>query len=316
MDSTEIYDNLVKQPLPKNDCYNVFQINNHEYEAYIGKDTNGNVVFMIPSSTPNLLPQYQQTKSLRFAFNQKCVINNCGEEQTMHILLCKENTYEKISAFIRLTSAFSVSNMNRNQEYLSKLFNAISNLFTKDQEFSRKELQGIFGELFTIKYFHSLGLDIASYWQSRDKMKFDFSLDEHRRLEIKTTIKQNRVHHFRHEQLLSNLYDIKVVSIMLRESDTGLSLKSLIEEIREIYSNNFNLMLHIEKVTKAAYYLLEDVCYDEVYLKKNMRFYDAIQIPHFGEKTPDGVYNTEYDCVLDNIKNMLLDDIVCWLKKL
>ena len=66
-------------------------------------------------------------------------------------------------------------------------------------------------------------------------MKFDFTLTEKKRIEIKSTLKANRTHHFKHDQLLSELYDIRVVSIMLRRSDVGISLGDLIEKINEEY---------------------------------------------------------------------------------
>lgn len=39
--------------------------------------------------------------------------------------------------------------------------------------------------------------------------------------------------------------------------------------------------------------------YDSTYTKTNLRFYNAKDIPHFNEKTPDGVFNAEYDCAFD-----------------
>ena len=38
-------------------------------------------------------------------------------------------------------------------------------------------------------------------------MKFDFSINNYKKIEIKTTTKDVRIHKFRHEQLVSDIYD-------------------------------------------------------------------------------------------------------------
>ena len=50
--------------------YEVFLVDN---TCYFGKDYNNNVVFMIPSRVTKVMPICQETRSLRFAFNKKCV---------------------------------------------------------------------------------------------------------------------------------------------------------------------------------------------------------------------------------------------------
>lgn len=53
--------------------------------------------------------------------------------------------------------------------------------------------------------------------------------------------------------------------------------------------------------------------YDEAYLKENIRFYDAKSIPHFTQKTPDGVFNAEYDCDLSTAAYLQVDDLIKWI---
>ena len=57
-----------------------------------------------------------------------------------------------------------------------------------------------------------------------------FSISEKLKLEIKSTTKNSRTHHFRHEQLMTELYNIYVLSYMFRYDDEGLSLWELILE--------------------------------------------------------------------------------------
>lgn len=294
--------------------YMVFGVDKNK--CYYGKKRNGEIVFMIPSNSIKINSVCQETKSLLFHYNKRCRFSLEGvpTEKIMHVLVCKEKNRDKIEAFIRLTYAFSVGELNNDQFYMPKLFSSIAMLFDKQRQIAESELQGLFAELYVILYFYRNGHRIDKYWQSRNKMKFDFSIDEKRRLEIKSTLKGTRIHHFKHDQLLSELYDIKVVSLMLQKNDCGISLKELVDSIRNAFSNNYALLLHLESiVSQVGESQLSCYKYDEMFIEKNIKFFDATDIPHFKEKTPEGVFNAEYDCCLDNVQSISQKSIFEWL---
>ena len=287
MDSRTIFKKLNAKE-PSCQTYEVFSA---DEVCYFGKDKDNNVVFLIPSLTTRVAPVYQETRSLRFAFNKKCTFRNDNSVETkvVHLLTCKERDEDKIMAFIRLTKAFAQNDRDNDQYYLARLFSSISSLFDKERKVSEIELQGLFSELYTIIYFSKKSCDLSRFWQSRNMMKFDFSISEKKRLEIKSTLKTSRTHHFKHDQLLSELYDIHIISFLLRKSDFGVSLEDLVETIREAYPDNYALLMHIESsVAHVDKDMLRGIKYDELYLKDNMRYFDAKDIPHFNEKTPDG----------------------------
>ena len=294
--------------------YLVFPVNDEN--VLYGKDKDGNAVFIMRSHDEKQLPLCQETKSLRFFFNKKCKLEeeNNTREEVAHILVCKSSSKEKLEAFIRLTYAFSEQVDKDDCYYLPRLFSSLSGLFDKERNISEIELQGLFAELYVILFFEDNGCSIASFWQSRSKMKFDFSISETKRIEIKSTLKSERVHHFRHEQLLSELYDIKIVSVMLQKNDCGISILDVVERIRKSHANNFPLLLRIENITSQVEELqLKNLKYDETFIEQHIRFYDAQNVPHFNEKTPEGVFNAEYDCSFENIDKMSFEDIVSWV---
>lgn len=133
-------------------------------------------------------------------------------------------------------------------------------------------------------------------------------------MEIKSTIRTSRTHHFKHDQLLSELYDIRIVSIMLQKNDYGESLGELIEWIRDKFADNYALLVHIESIiSQIDSEELYRIKYDSTYTKMNLRYYNAKDIPHFNEKTPDGVFNAEYDCTLDTSPAISEQDMIFWL---
>lgn len=315
MDNKEIYDRL-------NNCqtegaqFVVFSVDGDT--CYFGKDQDGNTVFMIPSTLKNVPPLHQKTTSLGFSFNKKCSfeLNGNSTMRVVHVLTCKEKDKDRVLAFIRLTRAFAQTDRDNDQLYLAKLFSSLSALFDKKKDISDVELQGLFAELYSILHFREIGCDISECWQSRNMMKFDFTLTEKKRIEIKSTLKASRTHHFKHDQLLSELYDIRVVSIMLRKSDFGISLGDLIVEINEVYSTQYPLLMHIEAIAShIEKERLYETRYDSAYIKANHRYYDAMNIPHFNEKTPDGVFNAEYDCVLDTAIATEENEIIAWIRE-
>lgn len=309
----EIYNRLNEIKI-FNDGYSVFDTEN--LNSYFGRDNKNNTVFMMDSSSPNKLPICQETKTLKLLTNKKVKIRDSRHNiyyKTVHILLCKSQEEYTVKAFVRLTNAFAIDGPV-SQYDIFRLFASISSLFDKDRDISEKEIQGLFGELYTIIFLKNFNCDIARYWQSKPKMKFDFSINEKKRIEVKSTLKTERVHHFKHEQLLDELYDIKVVSIKLRKSDGGISLNNLVDKIHELYANNYNLLLYIEKIIgKLNQEYVDSFQYDKSYLETNIAIFDAKEIPHFNVKTPEGVYNAEYDCNLDNICSLSLPEMVKWL---
>ena len=164
--------------------------------------------------------------------------------------------------------------------------------------------------------FYKAGCDISKCWQSKNMMKFDFSINENKRMEIKSTIKTSRTHHFKHDQLLSELYDIRIVSIMLQKNDYGESLGELIEQIRDKFADDYALLVHIEStISQIDSEELYRIKYDSTYTKANLRYYNAKDIPHFNEKTPDGVFNAEYDCALDTSPALSEQDMIFWISE-
>lgn len=313
MDNKFLLDKITHLPTPQKG-YLVFRSDNEG--CLFGKDSLNNVVFMLESQSSQLSSITQSTKSLFFCFNKKCQMVLDGKEECkmMHILLCKENDQNKILAFIRLTYAFSSQGLGNDQFYLARLFASLSELFGKSKSVSEMELQGLYAELYTILYLKDKGIDIARYWQTKNKMKFDFSIDSKKRIEIKSTLKPDRIHHFKHDQLQSQLYDIKVVSLQLQKNDYGVSLLDLIERMREEYAENFAFLMRIEAIAgKVDSNIMDRLKYDKIYINDRIRFYDALDIPHFNEVSPEGVFNAEYDCVLDGVRSLDFKSFSDWL---
>jgi hypothetical protein len=295
----------------------LFNPDEMQNNLFFGKDVNGNVVFAITSSAPQLQPSYQKTKKLLFWFNAKCniIIDYKSETNVMHILTCLSDNDDEVVAFVRLGLSFADGISTQNPKKLNELFTSLTNLFASAKRADKIELQGFYAELFIIKYFFDYGINLCPYWQKKDKLKFDFSISSKKRIEIKSTTSEVRIHHFKHEQLLSDLYDIKVMSFMLRRDDVGLSLYDLIGEVREIALGDFGTLLYIENFIKNTDdEELQSIRYDMQFTENHLAFYDAHDVPKFQDEQPQGVSQTEYNSDMTTTKALSLNDLITWIK--
>ncbi|AJY74293.1 PD-(D/E)XK motif protein [Paenibacillus beijingensis] len=306
------------QTSPKNDKFVLFDIADLSQTIYYGVDNDKNPVFVIESLNPKMNSQLQSTRKLFFSSNTKCemIINGVFLEKTVHILTCLSSQPEEQLAFVRLTESFSKHLVSSNPYMLNELFSALVNLFAQGGKVADTELQGLFAELYVIKYFMELGVNISSYWQKQNKMNFDFTINRIKRIEVKSTIQSIRIHHFKHEQLLSELYDIMIVSCLLRKDDAGLSLFKLIQGVRTIAAEDYRTLLYIEQLIKnIPEEILHELKYDETYFENNIRFFPASSVPKFNVVQPDGVTQTEYNSNLSTSAHIPLNSLIEWLNE-
>ncbi|WP_340028673.1 PD-(D/E)XK motif protein [Paenibacillus sp. FSL H7-0940] len=305
------------QNVPVKDNFVLFDVTDADTlkSIFYGTDSNHNPVFVIESLIPQMNSQIQNTKKLFFSSNTKCemIINGEKFEKTVHILTCLGTQLDEQLAFVRLTESFSKHFTSSNPQILNELFSALVNLFAQGGKFNIFELQGLFTELYVIKYFRDNGLNISSFWQKQNKLNFDFTINRKKRMEVKSTLQSNRTHHFKHEQLLSELYDIVIVSCLLRKDDAGLSLFDLINEVRVICASDYRSLLYIEQFIKnISDDKLHEMKYDQTYIEKNIRFFPGSSVPKFNETQPNGVTHTEYNSNLSMASQIPLSAVIEW----
>lgn len=282
-------------------------------KLFVGKDAEGNVAVVIISNRPNRKPLRQKTKLLSVECNSAVEYYLDGEKYSdvVHIIRCYAQSDKEKEIFIELTPLFGQASEDFDQEAsILETVAILSSFFADKREPSLTELEGLFAELYTIWDYNSQ-LDLKRYWQSEDRMKFDFSISEKDKIEIKSTLKSERRHHFRHEQLLGEYFSIYVISYMMRKDDEGLSLYDLIDKTRPYLIDEPKKMLIIDKYIKnTSVETLKATRFNEYYMRLNRRIYKADNIPKFSEMTPSGVSNAEYDCLLDNVEPVGEDEFI------
>ena len=219
----------------------------------------------------------------------------------VHIIRCLSELPREKYLFLELATVL-IHESGESEEAIMETFNTLRTFFNDKKELSDNELIGLYAELYTIYSFHE-SLEIEKYWQSRDRMKFDFSISEKVKLEVKATVKNTRTHHFRHEQLMTEVYNIFVLSYLLRYDDEGLSLYDLLLLCKEFMSKDARKLMRLNYVLKnVGEDRLKYMRFNRAYTDANRHIYRAEDIPKFNQNTPRGVANAEYDCILDNVQ--------------
>lgn len=297
MNIVNTYKTKVNRNYSSNVDFHMVEVDN---ETFVGEDKDGYTTVILKSSEPQMTTLRRKTKLVNLECNVRVsfVVDSSSREDTVHVLRCYGTSEIERLLFLELIEIF-ISNGGKSVNRLIEVFQTLASFFADKREPSDNELTGLYGELYAIYKFHDV-LSLEKYWQSRDKLKFDFSFSDKLKLEVKATTKSTRTHHFRHDQLATDIYEIYVLSFMFRYDDKGLSLFDLIGKCRSYFEPHSTKLITIDKIIKnAGEERLKAFKYSEEYTETNRHFYKGADIPHFNQVRPAGVANAEYDCDLE-----------------
>ena len=283
----------------------------------MGLDKKSNLCVVVIAGNQTKSPLIHRTKLISIECNiyVSYQLNGENKEGKVHIIRCLSNSEKERELFLEL-AIILVSESDNSEESTINTFTILRSFFNNNSSISDNQLIGLYAELYTICKFHD-SLAIEKFWQSRDRMKFDFSFSEKVKLEVKATTQNHRVHHFRHEQLMTDVYKIYVLSYMLRYDDEGLSLFDLILNCKNIISGHSDKIVRLNLVIKnAGEERLKELRFNTDYTELNRHFYSAESIPRFSENTPNGVSNAEYDCYFDNVSFVEDNDFVSVVRRI
>ena len=284
-----------------------------EKDIFLGVDKDGHVAIVCYSTVEGRTPIIQKTKLLLLEcnINADLWVDGVKRNKTVHIIRCLTNSEKDKKIFLELCPLFIEENDEEDQqEGILDVFTTLLSFFSKSKECSDIELEGLYAELYTIALYHEK-YRLEKYWHTKSSQKFDFSITDKVKIEVKATTKTSRVHHFKHDQIYSDAFEIYLFSYMLRADDQGVSLYDLIEGCKTFVSDDparLMLLNYYKKNTSEA--RLKSIKYSEPYTQNMRKIYKAREIPKFTEKTPAGVSNAEYDCNLENADE--LDEKEFW----
>lgn len=264
-------------------------------------------------SLSNEDPLVLTTKNLNLFFNDTHTLKSLENVKTtekMHILTLKSSDKKMIRTFVDLTVSFM---QQKNDDEFLSFFKNLKLLFSSEEKLDTEFLQGLYGELLTILFFYNrFEFDLTSYYHTIEKMNFDFSIEQTKKVEVKTTLENVRKHFFKLRQLSNNHFDILVVSIMLEKDDKGTSLYELIKECKEKFYKNYIFLIYLEKITlKMNIEDLENIKYNKISANNSLKVFSAADVPKVREDP--GTSDVRFHSDLTKIEDMSQEEVLQWL---
>jgi hypothetical protein len=288
--------------------------------TYLGINSDGWPAFFSDPSPNMSRGPLMRTSHVTLGLGIDYVISILGQSPLtvrLDSLVCESNEDLDRHVFLSLLEGFLGFLQERKikRSELVDFFLSVSRLFsiTPANDF-REERQGLWGELFFMSRVKGFKFWLP-YWHSDPSRTFDFT-NNNKRIEVKTSVRSERIHHFSHRQLYSfGEEEIVIASIMLRKEEAGVSLKTLIDLARGEVSNESQLikLARAVRMSRMEDSNEEGPLFDETEAEKSLAFFWAKDSPHFGMPEPAGVTQTHYRVDLSTAPTIELADIEVWL---
>ncbi|MBI2304469.1 MAG: PD-(D/E)XK motif protein [Chloroflexi bacterium] len=288
-------------------------------EAYIASDTSGRPILFVraeewmpgsPLRTAHVSLRPSQTYRLTLADGSQTAA-------LFHALCCETAERSDVDTFLVLVEAFLARYEGQaiTGESLVSFFRSVVRLFAvghaRDIEAERL---GLWGELFVMSRVRGLQF-WAPFWHSETTRRFDFSAAR-RRVEVKTTIGAQRIHHFSHRQIYAESgEEIVIASLLVREDDAGLSLRELVLQCRQALLGTPHI-IKLERAVRSAG--MEDPsetgpAFDPTEAERELAWFRSTEAPHFRMPEPPGVSETRYKVDLSTAPQLVPDEVEEWL---
>ena len=283
-------------------------IKNHK----IGISQSGQPIFFIKCNNNS------KTKSLdtnlefiSVQFNRQCqLINNKGkkEEDIYTIISLKSDSDYLQEYFLKIVFVL-IKNLSE-KPLLKELkieIEKLINLFTKFSKPALKTIQGLWAELLIIEQSNNPDYLIES-WHNSKSDKYDFN-DGFDKIEVKSTLKNRRIHSFSLEQLTPNSNSKLIVSsIFTIETGIGVNIFDLVEII-ELKIKNKNLSFRLNEMVVLTlgkdFEKSFDVFFDYQFAIDSIQHYSSVDIPTISNnQIPTNILNVRFDCDLTNVKSL------------
>lgn len=243
-------------------------------------------------------------ENLAVLFDLRCQVSSptkAPQLGTFAVIKCVAADPVVRSYFLSLLPGISAA-IGRTSERtkVASVVEDIVELFRALSAIPKKEIQGLWGELLLIHEAKDPA-SLAEAWHSEPGDRYDFNRDSER-VEVKTTSRKPRQHHFTLEQLTPPTGTCLIVASMIVErSGAGRSVFDLMDAIRQKFGRQPQLQLRlvrqVHQTLGDAWQTARNVRFDYEAAKQSLRYFDGAQIPRVSVPLPRGV--TEVSFVAD-----------------
>jgi hypothetical protein len=294
----------------------------HREGIFVGADVGGRPCLFVRADERSGEPPLRTTHvSLQLSREYTLAIGGGSPKRELfHSLCCEASERPDVDTFLILIDAFLARHEGQSvvADTLTSFFRSLVRLFAvtpaRDLEAER---QGLWGELFVMSCVRGFRF-WAPFWHTEPTRRFDFSAPG-RRVEVKTTVGTERIHHFSHRQIYAlEGEEIVIASLLLKKEEEGQSLRQLIDGCGfALQDTPFYLKLE-KAVRRADMETSSDTgpVFDATEASKALAWFRSTDAPHFRMPEPLGVSETRYKVDLSTAPRLDLQELEGWLDSL
>lgn len=302
--------------------------NNHEFDAliqsneqfFISKDLEGYPLLFLIVDEKQIDIGIERVDSLSYILFQVLKgahLKGFGKKNLLMVSLNHKNKKFPKNIAIRdifLELCYSCirqfsGQLKTNQSDIFEFFSNNSKLL-KISDISKENIIGFWGELFLIFIMKESREQLINAWHEDDDENIDFSF-KNLLIEVKTTTKTERAHHFRLKQLTHKKPTYIASFLLDKQSSGGYS----VIDLKRIISEELELINKVDLIKKLDFNYsqkfqgfdskLSKLKFDIVDANKDMMFYsagdlDIIQPAHI----PKNITNIEFVMKFNNTKHI------------
>lgn len=275
-----LFDRFCSLDLPTGNKLSACEYND---SIYLAKNNSNHAIFLIEVAVRE--PEIQQfnTTYIKSDYLKSCkiILNDSQEleENFYSISFASSSKFAKQLFIGIFKSWFEDLGRAPTVDEINLMLSELSAIFREKPALSPKKLQGLYAEVLIIHLSRSADY-FVKIWKS-GRNTYDFA-DGISSLEVKSYSGPDRQHRFSVNQLTQrNSRDTRVASLYIEQSDTGLSLSDLIENIvKKCTAENSSKLLKIITDTIGANNLecLEHKFNQEL-ASDRLKFFDLLSIP-------------------------------------
>tara|TARA_Y100001954_G_C15774459_1_gene586198 strand:- start:602 stop:1525 length:924 start_codon:yes stop_codon:yes gene_type:complete len=268
------------------------------------------ISFLIRTSSKNVFPVDMPKINIDWDSNLEVTIGSKVINDDFIVVTLKSDAYLTQQIFLDVCMNI-INNVGQEPVFndVKTYIEQLKSLFKTNS--SKKDEVGLWGELLFIFFSKNTEKAISS-WHIDPKDKFDFN-DGDRKVEVKTTTLNERIHSFSNNQIIKGKEeDVVILSIMTKELYNGYTISDLKNAIDNKVSQVFKQMLS-EKILKAGGDSLDSYhrSYDYKSAIKQSKFYksntlNCIEKKYIPEEISKISFKVNFEKYLETDKTKLL----------
>lgn len=253
---------------------------------------------------------------IEIKFDNECTIYNGSTAKSDNFITIQFKNLNPVlvNHFLNIASIFLKSlSGNPGSTEISSLFKNFIEIFRALAEPAKATIQGLWAELFVIENSKSPTV-LIDYWHNLPSEKFDFNAGAEK-IEVKSTIQDNRVHTFSAEQLFA-FVDVQIIvaSLFVRETPNGMNVHQLVEKIvsrSEDSEANEKLLRLVAKTLGNGYEQSFNIKFDYEWTRQSLRFYRQEDVAKIeAQNIPTRVHDVHYKSDLSLIAAVNIDSVL------